>query len=568
MRSYPHFAVRAVIALATMLLTLNFSAASAASSSQSGEKPQTPEAASQLQQDQKYLPGYILVAPNYSTNTYLIDRQGRTINVWRTDYTPALSTYLLTNGHLLRSGALPQGQQPMPGLIPGSGGRVQELTWKGEVVWDYHYASAQRLPNHDILKLPNGNVLMIVREVKTAAEAAAAGRSASGEFPPDFLMEVKPTGLTNGEIVWEWHVWDHLIQDHDATKANFGDVAAHPELVDINITGGAGNPQLPGRGAGAGRGMGGGVGQGMGRGMGFGMGGGGMGGMSDWTHMNSLAYNAELDQIMMTSYGLSEIWIIDHGTTTAEAAGHTGGHYGKGGDLLYRWGNPAAYRAGTASDRTLFSPHNAHWIPRGLPGEGHILIFNNGVRRPDGNYSSVDEFVPPVDKDGHYTLKPGTYEPKAAVWSFAAPRKTDMYSSSISGAQRLSNSNTLICLGEAGLIFEVTAQKEVVWKFTNPDQGNGGPFGRGGGGFGFGGRGFGAAGPLGRGGFPGAPAGAPTGRPTAESGDLTNIWTGGTMSPGGNAVFRAPFFTPDFPAFKDKDMTPGKTVGELVTESR
>ena len=526
------------------------------------------------QQDKKYLPGYILVAPNYSTNTYLIDRQGRTIRVWQTDYTPALSTYLLPNGHLLRSGALPQGQQPMPGIIPGSGGRVQELTWEGEVVWDYRYASAQRLPNHDILKLPNGNVLMIVREVKTAAEAAAAGRSASGEFPPDFLMEVKPTGLTTGEIVWEWHVWDHLIQDYDASKANYGDVAAHPELVDINYAGATGNTMPTGRGPGAVPGM----GPGMRGGMGFGFG--GMGGLSDWTHMNSLVYNAELDQIMTTSYGLSEIWIIDHSTTTTQAAGHTGGRYGKGGDLLYRWGNPAIYRAGAASNQTLFCPHNAHWIPRGLPGEGHILIFNNGVRRPEGNYSSVDEFVPPVDKDGRYTLKPGYYEPKAPVWSFTAPRKTDMYSSSISGAQRLPNGNTLICSGETGLLFEVTPQKELVWNFTNPDPGNGGPFATFGGGFGpgargpggmgpgvgRGGMGPGATGPFGRGAFPGTSPGTPDSDGRTEPADSTNIWTGGTMAPAGSAVFRAPFFTPDFPAFTGKDMAPGKSIKEIITQ--
>lgn len=292
----------------------------------------------------------------------------------------------------------------------------------------------------------------------------------------------------------------------------------------------------------------------------------GMGGASDWTHMNSLAYNAELDQIMTTSYGLSEIWIIDHGTTTAEAAGHTGGRYGKGGDLLYRWGNPAAYRAGKAGDQTLFRPHNAHWIPRGLPGEGHILVFNNGVGRPEGNYSSVDEFVPPVDKNGGYTLQPGACEPNAAIWSFTAPRKTDMYSSSISGAQRLSNGNTLICSGETGLIFEVTAQKEVVWKFTNPDPGNGGPFGMGG--FGLGGMGPGAMGPFGRGGSPGALPGTPASSAPVESGDLTNIWAGGTMGPAATAVFRAPFFTPDSAAFKGKDMTPGRSVREIVTERR
>ena len=55
-------------------------------------------------------------------------------------------------------------------------------------------------------------------------------------FMPDSLVEIKPTGKTTGEVVWEWHLWDHLVQDHDSTKANFGVVADHPELVDANFT--------------------------------------------------------------------------------------------------------------------------------------------------------------------------------------------------------------------------------------------------------------------------------------------------------------------------------------------
>ena len=88
------------------------------------------------------------------------------------------------------------------------------------------------------LKMPNGNVLMVVWDKKTAAEAIAAGRKkelVSDYVLPDSIVEVKPTGKTTGEVVWEWHLWDHLVQDHDSTKANYGDVAAHPELVDINF---------------------------------------------------------------------------------------------------------------------------------------------------------------------------------------------------------------------------------------------------------------------------------------------------------------------------------------------
>ena len=198
-------------------------------------------------------------------------------------------------------------------------------------------------------------------------------------------------------------------------------MADHPERIDINF-GGDTLDNLFGRTKG--KGMGGKAAFGVPEG--------------DWTHFNSLAYNADLDQVMISVHGFSEFWIIDHSTTKAEAAGHEGGKYGKGGDLLYRWGNPQAYRAGKATDQQLFGQHNAHWIPKGLPGAGHVLVFNNGLGRKDGNYSSVDEIVLPVDAKGHYPLKAGTaFGPDKALWVYTAPNKSDFYAGIISGAQRL-----------------------------------------------------------------------------------------------------------------------------------
>jgi hypothetical protein len=198
----------------------------------------------------------------------------------------------------------------------------------------------------------------------------------------------------------------------------------------------------------------------------------------DWTHINAEDYNAELDQIMLSVHEFSEVWIIDHSTTKAQAAGHTGGRSGKGGDLLYRWGNPQMYRAGTPKDRQLYAQHNAHWIPNGLPGEGHVLVFNNGTRRPGGGYSSVDEFELPVDLQGRYAREPGKpFDPPKLVWSYSAPNMKDFFSPSISGAQRLPNGDTLMCSGENGTLVEVTPGKEVVWKYINPVGDEGGPGG-------------------------------------------------------------------------------------------
>jgi hypothetical protein len=419
------------------------------------------------------LQGYTLMSPFVSSNTYLLDIQGRVVRTWQTDCSPALSAFLLENGHLLRPGSI-GGDASVFGPGPGVGGRIQEFTWEGELVWDFKFYSARQLPHHDMTRLPNGNVLLIVWDRKTAEEAIAAGRrpemTGNKHSLPDSLVEIKPTGKTTGEVVWEWRLWDHLVQDFDKTKMNFGSVALHPELVNINY----GEDELPAVTA-------------------------AKDGKDktkanpttganptanrpfrvdpDYTHFNGVAYNADLDQIAVSVWKFSEFWILDHSTTTAEAASHQGGRSGKGGDLLYRWGNPRAYRAGTKADQKLYSQHNAHWILKGLAGAGHILLFNNGVERSDGSYSSVDELVLPVDSQGRYLFKPGTAcGPDRPVWSYTAPKKDDFFSSFISGAQRLTNGNTLICSGANGTVFEVTPEKEIVWKYVNPIKG-GTPFG-------------------------------------------------------------------------------------------
>lgn len=188
-----------------------------------------------------------------------------------------------------------------------------------------------------------------------------------------------------------------------------------------------------------------------------------------WNHINSIDYNAEFDQIMLSVRGNSELWVIDHSTTTEEAPGHSGGKYGKGGDLLYLWGNPLTYSAGNKNDQTLFEQHDCQWIEPGCPGNGNILIFNNGLKRPDGNYSSVDEIVSPVDSLGFYSLTIGNaFEPQAPLWVYTAANKTDFFSEAISGAQRLPNGNILIDDGVHGVFWEVTPEKEIVWEYVCP----------------------------------------------------------------------------------------------------
>jgi len=378
--------------------------------------------------------GYTLFAPKHYTSTYLINNQGRLIHKWsNSQYAPGQSVYITPTGHLLRA-CMIQGQIGTGG---GEGGRVEEWTWGDTLIWQFTYSSPNYIAHHDIRRLPNGNILMLAVEKKTVAQCLASGFEQSrlsseiitkGYMVPDYIIEVQPVYPSGGNIVWEWHVWDHLIQDYDSTKLNYGNVASHPELVDCDGDG----RLLP----------------------------------CFWNHMNAIAYNTRFDQIILSVRGNSEIWVIDHSTTTQQAAGHTGGRYGHGGDLLYRWGNPSCYKIGNSSTQKLFEQHDAQWIDSLYPGAGNMICFNNGVNR---GYSSIDQFVPPVDSLGFYYRAPNSaFGPTALIWTYTATPPSSMYASDISGAQRLPNGNTLICYGTLGNFWEVTPSGQLVWKYVNP----------------------------------------------------------------------------------------------------
>lgn len=376
----------------------------------------------------KAFAGYTLFAPKHNNVICLMNNQGQVVHQWKSDYEPGQSVYLKPNGNLLHC-CFTKNKGFTSG---GEGGRVEEFDWDGKIVWEFEYSDDRHLSHHDIAPLPNGNILMLVVEKKSCDECLAAGFKPEmlrdRQLFPDSIIEVQPTYPKGGKIVWEWHVWDHLIQDSDRAKANFGEVAAHPELIDVACNG----RPVP----------------------------------AFWNHMNSIAYNAKLDQIALSVRGCNEIWLLDHSTPTAEAAGHVGGKHGKGGDLIYRWGNPAAYKRGTATDRQLIQQHDAEWIPEGSPGAGHITIFNNGYER---GWSSIEEIVPPLDANGRYVLESGrAFGPEKPVWHYEAKNRADFFSSEISGAHRLPNGNTLICAGVVGNLFEVSPAGETVWQYVNP----------------------------------------------------------------------------------------------------
>ncbi len=368
--------------------------------------------------------GYTLFTPLGSEETFLINNCGEKVHSWTSIYRPGLSVYLLENGILLRTGRV-TGQG-------GGDGIVEMIDWNSNIIWSHSVSATHGRQHHDVEMLPNGNILLIVWDEKTQAEVVQAGSSTPNlTINSEQIIEIQPDLVNGGAtVVWEWKAWDHLIQNADVTKDDFGVVGDHPDRIDINFLNHNSN---------------------------------------DWLHFNGVDYNEEFDQVIISVHNFSEFWIIDHSTTTAEAAGSTGGTYGNGGDLLYRWGNPQAYDQGTSNDQKLFLQHNTHWIEDGFVDEGKIIVFNNQAGTPFGqNYSTVNVLQLPVDALGNYTYSSGAYDPVDFDWTYQADNPTDFYSKIISGVQRLENGNTLICEGVGGRFFEIDEDGNTVWEYINP----------------------------------------------------------------------------------------------------
>lgn len=405
-------------------------------------------------------PGYVMFTPLKASETYLVDTDGEVVHIWESEFGPSGWVYLKENGNLLRGGRDPEAPVFAGG---GQGGWFQELTWEGEVVWQYRYTSEQSLTHHDVAVTPEGTFLAIAWEAKTPAEAIALGRDPES-IPkaglwPDTIVELKPKGTDDAEIIWKWRMWDHVIQDFDESKANFGVIADHPGLLDINLSG-----EPPGR-----------TQEEMDQRFKIGFastndtvdnqG-------SDMYHFNAINYNAELDQIVFSAPDLGEIFIIDHSTTTEEAAGHTGGRWGKGGDILWRWGNPANYDRGDESDQMLSGQHDVQWIPTGHPGAGELLVFNNDVPGADPAYSAVYQLATPLTETGYAAHEDGTFGPAEPSWRLVPDNPDDIYSPFISGAQRLPNGNTFVAEGASGRFFEVDYEGNELWNYMTPYAGD------------------------------------------------------------------------------------------------
>lgn len=373
--------------------------------------------------------GYALYNPAGQNTAYLIDSEGDIAYSWSCSIAANYAMALAPSGNIVR-GAEYSGNQINGAAV---GGMVQELDANGDVVWEYIYSNSQHVSHHDLCLMPNGNVLLIAWEYIDNDDLVEIGYDDDDNKYATHFIELQPNG-SSADIVWEWHIKDHLIQDVDSELPNYGVISEHPELMNINV-------EVSTSGGGPGGG----------------------GAANDWFHCNGIDYNEALDQIVFSSRFLSEVLIIDHSTTTEEAASHSGGNSGMGGDFIYRWGHPENYD--TAGDQILTAAcHDARWIiDDGRPNGGFIQIFNNSG---NNGASAIDAIDAPVN-GYNYDLTPGQqYEPASYSWRHNCIASASGQSSS----DRMSNGNVFVNLaggmGGAGYMYEADEDDNVVFQYN------------------------------------------------------------------------------------------------------
>ncbi|MEM9547739.1 MAG: aryl-sulfate sulfotransferase [Bacteroidota bacterium] len=375
--------------------------------------------------DQESFNGYTLFTNNEST--YLIDNCGYIVNDWESDYWCNNGLELSKEGKLVR-----QGKVPSLNIFGGTAGVIEIFDWHNNLEWQYLFNDSV-VSHHDLLLMPNGNILVNVWERIEGDEAENSGREVPGIFYNEQIWEIKPLADNKAEVVWKWSFLDHVIQDVDSTKENYGNVYDHPELLDINYI-------VPDVGINA-----------------------------DWLHCNTLGYHEEFDQIVLSARNTSEIYVIDHSTTAEEAATGSGGSYGKGGDILYRYGNPEAYDHGTPEDRILFQSHDVDWITHG-PYKNDFIVFNN--KYISSVRSRIQIWENPTTNGTYEFSDENLFGNDQILWTYDT---TGFYSSIMSNAQYLPNGNILTTEGSTGEITEITPSGTSVWNYINPVDKSTGP---------------------------------------------------------------------------------------------
>ena len=359
--------------------------------------------------------GYTALNPLRATphGVPLIDMNGKVVHKWmNVEGQPAK---VLPGGNLL---ATLVHYDPADWLSRKSEGfTVAELDWDGNVIWSFDRYE-QRKPTAEMVKVtgdtywssnahhdiqregnPVGYDVPGMSYVKDGKTLIAGFKTIDGRDTATLYIVDRA-----GNIVWEWIYRDHEEEYKARGIADFQNTASWV-------------------------------------------------GPNKWYESDPVRYAAFHPDNIITDDGQEVIYIIDH--KTGGVAWQCGPDYPDDSPLrLMGMHLPEGGFKGLPAGGMM---HHAHIIPKGLPGEGNVIVFNNGLP-----FSQVLEFNPiTLEKVWEYSGLAEGYAPNHSL-------AHSFFSATISGVQRLPNGNTLICEGNDGRIFEVTPDLEIVWEYIVP----------------------------------------------------------------------------------------------------
>jgi outer membrane protein assembly factor BamB len=241
--------------------------------------------------------------------------------------------------------------------VIGTDNLVKEYDWDGRLKWAFRLAVEDDFPHHDLIRLDNGNYLVLARDRTNFT---------------GYLQEVD----RRGRVVWEWRSLDHIDSfptwDHER---------------------------------------------------------------KDPTHINSiheLPPNRHFDggdkrfrpgNILVSARHLNVVFIIDK----------------RSGEVVWQYTGNLDYQ------------HEATMVAAGEPGEGRILVFNNGRRDRNGYRRSLIQSIEPTTGE--------------IIWEYGSR----FFFSSVAGTvQKVPGPNYVIASSHGGRIFEVTPDGGIVWEWVPP----------------------------------------------------------------------------------------------------
>ena len=368
--------------------------------------------------------GYTVLSPLGTQAVLVIDMNGNVVKRWE-DYNNSAGgpARVLPGGVVIAaSGARPPHQESTELIQRDFNGKViwqfsrneQITTREGSTIWSvrqHHdwqrdsfpagYYSPETTP-----AVEGGNTLILTHADRKQPKVA------DGVLEDDRLIEVS----WMGEIVWEWVASDHI------DELGFADDARKAIKAASGVNAARGT--------------------------------------FDWLHVNSATYvgpNRWFDQ-GDTRFAPNNVIISSREASLLAIVG-------RDGSIVWRLGPDFSASKELRAIRQIIGQHHAHLIPKGLPGAGNLMVFDNGGASGYG-------FANPIAPDGRgafvrptsrvLEINPVTLE---LVWSYTNPR---FFSTNISGAQRLPNGNTLITAGAGGRMFEVTKEGAIVWEYMYP----------------------------------------------------------------------------------------------------